>query len=215
MFALVRWCVEPISKRCRLKVKVTIEGHPSLSCSLHISWTLWKIFMNDQMFVLVRRCAESITQACRLKVKVTVKGHVFQPWISCSLYISWTLWKMFIKFRKKVRLRPLHCHSAAGDIAVLQTALFVLLSIVVVEGWTGFFAFCWSVSSMLSVMVWLFFLLMSNGSRYSVCLTISGQILRYFSTASVLWYQCNFLNALRYSSNISLSKITGNYLDKT
>ena len=26
-------------------VKVTIEGHLSLSCLLHISWTLWKIFM--------------------------------------------------------------------------------------------------------------------------------------------------------------------------
>ena len=46
MFALVRWCVEPITKRCRFNVKVTIEGHPSLSCSLHISWTLWKFFMN-------------------------------------------------------------------------------------------------------------------------------------------------------------------------
>ena len=27
MFALVRWCAEPITKQCRLKVKVTIEGH--------------------------------------------------------------------------------------------------------------------------------------------------------------------------------------------
>ena len=37
--------VEPIAQRCRVKVKVIIEGHPSLSCSLHIFWTLWKIFM--------------------------------------------------------------------------------------------------------------------------------------------------------------------------
>ena len=45
LFALARWCIEPITQRCRLKVKVTNEGHTSLSCSLHISWTIWKIFM--------------------------------------------------------------------------------------------------------------------------------------------------------------------------
>ena len=156
MFALVRRCIEPITQRCRLKVNVTIEGHPSLSCSLHISWTLRKIFMKlwsnvclseamcrthnkhadsrsrpqlkvtslslefhvhskspepferyllnlGQMFALVRWCAQPITQQYRFKVKVTIEGHQFEPWI----------------------LRPLHCHSAAGDIAVLQTALSV------------------------------------------------------------------------------------------
>ena len=56
------------------------------------------------MFALVRWCAEPITQQCRLKVKVTIEGHQFEPWI----------------------LRPLHCHSAAGNIAVLQTALLYL-----------------------------------------------------------------------------------------
>ena len=56
------------------------------------------------MFALVRWCAEPITQQCRLKVKVTIEGHQFEPWI----------------------LRLLYCHSAAGDIAVLQTALFGL-----------------------------------------------------------------------------------------
>ena len=116
MFALVRWCVEPITQRCRLKVKVTTEGHPFLSCSLHISWTLWKISWNfGQIFVLVMRCAELITQACRFKVKVTVKGHEFEPWISCSLHISWTLWKILIKFGSNVRLSEMMCrtHSSA------------------------------------------------------------------------------------------------------
>ena len=56
-----------------------------------------------QMFALVRWYAEPITQQCRLKVMVTIEGHQFEPWI----------------------LRQLHCHSAAGDIAVLQTALFL------------------------------------------------------------------------------------------
>ena len=63
------------------------------------------------MFAFVRRCAEPITQACWLKVKVTVKGHEFEPWISCSLYISWTLWKIFIKFGSNVRLSEMMCRT--------------------------------------------------------------------------------------------------------
>ena len=112
MFALVRWCVEPITQRCRLKVKVTIEGHPLLSCSLHISWTFERFSWNfGQMFALVRRCAEPITQACWLKVKVTVKGQEFELWISCSLHISWTLWKIFIKFGSNIRLSEMMCRT--------------------------------------------------------------------------------------------------------
>ena len=156
MFTLVRWCEEPITQWCRLKVKVTIEGHSSLSVVRSTSPEPFERFSWNfgQMFALVRQCAEPITQACRLKVKVTVKGHEFEPWISCSLNISWTferyllnLGQMFAlvrwcaepitqQCRLKVKviiedhqfepyiLRPLHCHSAAGDIAVLQTALF-------------------------------------------------------------------------------------------
>ena len=110
MFAFVRWFVEPITQRCRLKVKVTTEGHPSLSCLLHISWTFCKIFKKlCQMFALVRQCAEPITQACRLKVKITVKGHEFEPWISCSLHRL--LWKIFIKFWSNIRLREMMCRT--------------------------------------------------------------------------------------------------------
>ena len=58
---------------------------------------------------LSERCAEPITQAYRLKVKVTVKGHEFEPWIWCSLHISWTLWKIFIKFGPNVRLSEMMC----------------------------------------------------------------------------------------------------------
>ena len=154
MLALVRWCVEPITQLCRLKVKVTIEDHPSFSCSLHISWTLWMIFILGQMFVLVRQCADPITQACRLKVKVTVKGHEWafefhvhsispEPFERYLLNLNqmfalvrWYAEPITQQCRLKVKvtieghqfepwiLRPLHCHSAAGDIAVLQTALF-------------------------------------------------------------------------------------------
>ena len=63
------------------------------------------------MFALVRWCAEPITQACRLKIKVTVKGHEFEPWISCSLHMSWTLWKIFIKFGSNVRLSEMMCRT--------------------------------------------------------------------------------------------------------
>ena len=111
MFTLVSWCGESITQWCRLKV-VTTEGNPSLSCSLYISWTLWNIFMKfGQMFALVRLCAEPITQACRLNVKVTVKGHKFKPWISCSLHISWTLWKIFIKFGSNVHFSEMMCRT--------------------------------------------------------------------------------------------------------
>ena len=109
MFALVRWCAEPITQACRLKIKVTVKGHefePWISCSLHISGTFERYLLNlGQMFALVRWCAEPITQQCIPKVKVTIEGHQFEPWI----------------------LRPLHCHSVAGDIAVLQTALYLLV----------------------------------------------------------------------------------------
>ena len=110
MFALVRWCVEPITQRCRLKVKVTIKvvrlflvRSTSPEPFERFSWDF------GQMFALVRRCAEAITQACRLKVKVTVKGHEFAPWFSCSLHISWTLWKIYIKFGSNVRLSEMMC----------------------------------------------------------------------------------------------------------
>ena len=198
MFASVRWCVEPITQLCWLKVKVTIEGHQfepwilrllhchsdclvkfgsnvrlsEMMCrtdnstmqtqgqghnwrsSVSFSFASFERFSWNfsQMFALVRQCAEPITQACRLKVKVIVKGHEFEPWISCSLHIFWTLWKIFIKFGSNVRLSEMMCRThnsrsrsqfkatslslefwgrsivilRQGDIAVLRTALLFL-----------------------------------------------------------------------------------------
>ena len=86
----------------RLKVKATIQGHviyPSI-CVRSISpkpVELVSLYF-IQMFLLVRQCAEPMTQLQRLKVKVTVKGHRLYPWILCLLNISWTLWKIFMKF---------------------------------------------------------------------------------------------------------------------
>ena len=96
---------------CRLKVKVTIEGHLSLVHSItsepfeRFSWNF------GQMFALVSRCAKPITEACWLKIKVTVKGHEFESWISCRLHISWTLWKIFIRFGSNVCLSEMMCRT--------------------------------------------------------------------------------------------------------
>ena len=89
MFASVRWCAEPITQVCWLKVKVTIEGHqyePWILRPLHCHSDCLVKFGSD--VCLVRWCVEHLTQQCRLKVKVTTEGH---PSLSCLLHISWTL----------------------------------------------------------------------------------------------------------------------------
>ena len=102
---------------------VNLSVHPSvspsvtLSCPLHISWTLWKILLPLEgfslnvgyMFASVRRCAKLITQPCPHEVKFTVQGHRFEPWISCQFCISWTLRKIFIKLWSNVRLSESMC----------------------------------------------------------------------------------------------------------
>ena len=67
-------------------------------------------FNFGQMLASVRRCTEP-TQPCRFKVKVTIEGHEFEPLISCSLLISWTLWKIFIKLWPNVRLSETMCRT--------------------------------------------------------------------------------------------------------
>ena len=74
------------------------KGHTSSSCDLpfilfplHISWTLWTVFIkhhsNVPLSKLVSRTHE--TQLRRLKVKVPIQGHGFHPWIWWPLHISW------------------------------------------------------------------------------------------------------------------------------
>ena len=112
MFISVRRCAEPMTQPCRLKVKVTGEGHkfePLISCQLHISWTLWKIFI--KLWSDVRGCAEPMTQPCRLKVKVTVEGHGIEPWISCPLNISFMPGRIFIKLWSNVHLSEMMCRT--------------------------------------------------------------------------------------------------------
>ena len=92
--------------------------HPSvcpsitLSCPLHISWTLWKSSLNfGQMFASVSQCAEPIIQPCQLKVKVTGQGHRFEPWISCPFHISYTPGRIFFKLWSYVCLSGTICRT--------------------------------------------------------------------------------------------------------
>ena len=76
-------CAQPITQRCQLKVKVSIEDNefePLISCPHHTPLPLEGFSLNfGQMFALVGQCAEPITQPCRLKVKVNFEDHDFEP----------------------------------------------------------------------------------------------------------------------------------------
>ena len=61
------------------------------------------------MFLQVRRCVEHMTQLPRLKVKFTGQGQRIYPWISCLLYISWTLEAIFIKLHLNISLSEIMC----------------------------------------------------------------------------------------------------------
>ena len=109
MFASVRWCAEPITQLCWLKVKVTIEGHqfePWILSLLHChSDCLVKFGSNIRFSEMM---CKPITQRCRLKVKVTIEGH---PSLSCSLHISWTVWKIFMKLWSNVCVSEAMCRT--------------------------------------------------------------------------------------------------------
>ena len=59
------------------------------------------------MFLSLRRCAEHMNQLPRLKVT----GQGIYPWISCLLYISWTIWTIFIKLHPNVPLGEVVCRT--------------------------------------------------------------------------------------------------------
>ena len=115
MFTLVRRCAESITQPCRLKVKVTVQGHgfePWILCLLYISFTLGGLSLNfGQMFTQLGQCAEPITQPCWLKVKVTVEGHEFEPWILCWLHISFTPGRIFFICWSNICLSEVMCRT--------------------------------------------------------------------------------------------------------
>ena len=107
---------------------------PFNSCPLHISWTIWKIFIIKlhsirvhclslepfgqfslnftQMFLSMKQHAGTagpMTQLHRLKIKVILQGHVIYP--SIPFHISWTLWAIFIKLHTNVPLSETVCRT--------------------------------------------------------------------------------------------------------
>ena len=82
--ASVRLCAEPITKPCRLKVKVTVEGYEFelfILCPLHISFTPERMFITIWSNVCLSEMCRTHDSTCWLMVKVTIEGHVFEPFI--------------------------------------------------------------------------------------------------------------------------------------
>ena len=101
MFTSSRWCAEPTTQPCWLKVKVTVEGHkiePLVLCQLHVSFTPGRIFIKLQSNVCLSEVmCRTYDSACCLKVKVTIEGHEFEPLISFPFHIHFTPGRIFIK----------------------------------------------------------------------------------------------------------------------
>ena len=154
MFLSVRRCAEPITLLRRLKV--TVQGHefyPLVSCRLlnfvptpYLMNPEWFSLNFTQIFLSVRRCAEPMTQLHRLEVRVWEQGHGFNTLISCPPLISRTLWTIFIQLHTNFPLSETvyrthysatqtqgHTsrwrYSAAGDLAVFQTAVLFEIEI--------------------------------------------------------------------------------------
>jgi len=108
MFTLTREWAKPMLLMCQLNVKVTIEGQISynqildiMSCPHCMSYTYWKIFFNPGSNVhLNKRMCRTYVTFLPVKVKVTPEGQNMTwnilKW-SCSVYKSYTNWRIFFK----------------------------------------------------------------------------------------------------------------------
>ena len=147
MFLSVWCCVETLTQLCRHKIKshFKVMGFTLQFCVHYIYPKSFERFSLNftQMFLSVWCCVETLTQLCRHKIKVTLQCHGIYSPISYTLHISGTLWTIFIKLHSNVPISEMMCRaldsatqtqghhgdtwrsqdSAAGDIAVLQTAI--------------------------------------------------------------------------------------------
>ena len=103
-------CLSPTVKwsgdyTCRIGLCLSICPSVTLSCLLHISWTLWKIFIK---FASVSWYAEPITQPCRFRIKVTIEIHKFD-FLSAPYII--TPGRIFIKLYSNVHLDETVCRT--------------------------------------------------------------------------------------------------------
>ena len=107
MFASVSQCVEPVSQPCRLKVKVTVQGHgfePWISCPLCISFTPGRIFFKLWSYVCL---IETMCRTHHSTMPTQGQGHSSRSqfkvtglslWISCLLCISYTSGRFSLNF---------------------------------------------------------------------------------------------------------------------
>ena len=80
----------------------------TLSWPLHISWTLWKIFIKLWSKVCL---SESMCRTHKSTMPTQHQGHGFEPWISCPLHISYTPGRTFFKFWSYVCLSETMCRT--------------------------------------------------------------------------------------------------------
>ena len=106
MFLSRRQYAEPIIQLHGLKVNATVQGHgiyPWISCPLHISSTICELSSNFTLNVPFNKSVcRTHNSATQTQDQGTVQGHENYPWMLCPLYISWTLWAIFIKFHSNV-----------------------------------------------------------------------------------------------------------------
>ena len=99
MLTSVRWCAEPITQLCWLKVKVTIEGHQ------FEPWILRPLHCHSEWLVKFGLNVRLSEMMCRNYYNSTMnsqgQGYNWRSFVSsCSLHISWTFWKIFMKLVK-------------------------------------------------------------------------------------------------------------------
>ena len=142
MFISERLCAEHMTQLPRLKV--TSQGqviYPWISCPLHIFWTLRAIFIKLYPNVPL---SETMCRTYDSATHTQGQGHTSRScdllFNLCPLHISWILLTIFIKHHSNVfsqwvgvqdpwlsYANSKSWESVAGDMAVLQTAVLLLL----------------------------------------------------------------------------------------
>ena len=99
-----------MTQLCRLKVKVTVQGHglnPCFCCPLHISGTIFiKLHPNVNLSDAMKRTHDSATQT--LGQGHSSRSWDKKSWILFPLHISWNLWTVLIKLHSNYPLSEFH-----------------------------------------------------------------------------------------------------------
>ena len=92
----------------RLSLCPSVCPSVTFSCPLHISWTLWKIFIKVLSNV---RLSESMCRTHKSTMPTQGQGYGIEPWISCPLHISFTPGGIFFKLWSYVCLSETMCKT--------------------------------------------------------------------------------------------------------